>query len=124
MMRSIFGSTLAVATFAAVADSPSDSLAARYDRAAATPEGAAYEKVVGRTVAENWASIEKCFARRHTTLHITVLFEISPDGVVGASDASPPGSEGNCALMHLRQIKFPGAPPDFVGKFDVVLKGT
>jgi hypothetical protein len=122
-MRCVFGSLLALATFAAAADGPSDSLAARHESAVATTAGAAYEKVVGQTVAENFSSIQKCFPRRHTTLHITILFEISPDGAVGASDVSPQGVEGNCALLQIRQIKFPGAPPNFVGKFDFVVAG-
>jgi hypothetical protein len=123
-MRTIFGSLVVLATFAATANTASDSLAARHDRAVATTEGAAYEKVVGQTVAVNFASIEKCFPKRRTTLHVIVLFEIAPDGTIGASDASPQGDEGSCALMQIRQLKFPaGAPPNFVGKFDFVVTG-
>ena len=126
-MRPINGFLFVLATFAAsaAAADTSDSLAARHQRAVATTEGAAYEKSVGQTVAEHYGSIQKCFPRRHTTLQITVFFEISPDGAVGASDALPQGTESSCALTQIRQLKFPaGAPPDFVGKFNFVINGT
>jgi TonB family protein len=119
-MRCLSGSLLVLATFAAAANGSSDSLAARHESALATPEGAAYQKVVGRTVAENYSSIQKkCSPRFGMVSNATFLFEISPDGVVGASDVSPQSAGGNCTLTQIRQIRFPGAPPNFVGKFHI-----
>jgi TonB family protein len=117
-MRGLFSALLMLATLASAANGPNDSLAARHDSALATPEGAAYQRVVGRTVAENYSAIQKkCLPRFGRTSNATFLFEISPDGVVGASDVSPKSAGGNCALTQIQQIKFPGAPPNFVGKF-------
>jgi TonB family protein len=118
--RCLFGSLLVLAAFAAAANGANDSLAARHESALATPEGAAYQEVVGRTVAEDYSSIQKkCVPRFGITSNATFLFEISPDGVVGASDVSPRSPGGNCALTQIRQIRFPGAPPNFVGKFKI-----
>lgn len=58
-MRRLFSSLLMLATFASAANGPNDSLAARHDSALATPEGAAYQRVVERTVAENYSAIQK-----------------------------------------------------------------
>jgi TonB family protein len=119
-MRCLFGSLLVIATFAAAANGLSDSLAARHESALATPEGAAYQKVVGRTVAENFSSIQKkCFPRFGATSNAKFLFEVSSDGIVGASDVSPQNASGNCVLTQIRQIRFPGAPPNFVGQFNI-----
>jgi TonB family protein len=119
-MRCLFGLLLVIATFAAAANGPSDSLAARHESAVATPEGAAYQQVVGRTVAENYSSIQKkCFPRLGATSNAKFLFEISPDGVVGASNVSPQSAGDNCVLTQIRQIRFPGAPPNFVGQFNI-----
>lgn len=118
-MRFLFGS-LVLAAVAAAANDPSDSLAARHESALATPEGDAYQKVVGRTVAENYGSIQKkCFPRFGATSNARFLFEISPDGSVGAADVSPQSAAGNCVLTQIRQIRFPGAPSNFVGQFNI-----
>ena len=75
------------ATSAAAEDRPIDSLAARHESVLATPEGAAYQHVVGRTVAENFSSMRNhCGA---TSTNATFLFEISTEGVVGASGCVP-----------------------------------
>jgi hypothetical protein len=105
----------------ATADESSSNLAARRDASLQTSEGAAFEKVMKSALISNFAPILKCTSGRHGVLEITILFEVMPDGSVGASDVTPQGPEAECILKTLQATKFAAAPPAFVGKFSLLV---
>ena len=107
----------------AAGDNPEAALAARYDASVATPQGAAYQQQWRQVVNAHFGALLKCFPPGHPTLDLVIYFEISIDGIVGASSVSPKGDSGDCAIAEIRKIRFPAAPPDFVGKFALLVPG-
>ena len=122
-MRHLLGATLVLISLAAVADNSMATLTARYDASIATPQGAGYQQQMRHVVGANFGALLKCFPPRHPTLDLVIFFEISTDGVVGASEGSPQGAASECAVAEIRKMKFPPAPPDFVGKFALLVPG-
>jgi len=122
MRYSLFAS-LALVSAVAAADDTAAALAARYDASVATTQGAAYQQQWRQVVNAHFGALLKCFPPRHPTLDLVIYFEISTDGVVGASSVSPQGDAGDCAIGEIRKMRFPAAPPDFVGKFAMLVPG-
>ena len=120
MLRKLAAIFVLIPLFSNADESP-QTLAARRDASLKTPEGAAFEKVAKSTVISNFAPILKCTSGPHGMLKIGILFEVLPDGSVGASDVTPQGPETECVLKTIQSTKFPPAPPAFVGNFSLLV---